>query len=98
MNHSTHLIVAFLPKQKSAFPEKKMSKYFTKKEVAVHHKTDDAWLIVSGKIYDLSSVIRKYGPDAAESKPLVMFAGKDISHWFDKDADNVICNFSWTRK
>jgi hypothetical protein len=66
-----------------------MPKYFTKKEVALHNKTEDAWLIVSGKIYNLSSVISKYGPDAEELKPLLMFAGKDVSHWFEKDTDNV---------
>jgi cytochrome b involved in lipid metabolism len=66
-----------------------MLKYFTKKEVALHNTTEDAWLIVSGKIYNLSSVISKYGPDVEELKPLVMFAGKDVSHWFEKDTDNV---------
>jgi len=66
-----------------------MLKYFTKKEVALHNTTEDAWLIVSEKIFNLSSVIRKYGADVEELKPLVMFAGKDVSHWFEKDTDNV---------
>lgn len=67
-----------------------MTKYFTKREVVLHQKPEDAWLVVSGKIYDLSSIIQKYGPDAEESKPLLMFAGKDVSHWFEKDTKDVM--------
>jgi len=63
--------------------------YFTRREVCLHHKSDDAWLIVLGRVYNVTPLIEQYGIEAEKIKPILMFAGKDVSHWFDKDTEEV---------
>ena len=33
-----------------------MAKVFTPEEVALHNKPDDMWVIIHGKVYDVSSL------------------------------------------
>jgi cytochrome b involved in lipid metabolism len=69
-------------------------KYLMRKEVGLHHRSDDAWLIVFGRVYNVTPLIKEYGAEAEESKPLLMFAGKDVSHWFDDETEDVSNQFS----
>ncbi|KAJ9584106.1 hypothetical protein L9F63_021542 [Diploptera punctata] len=51
-------------------------------EVAIHNKPEDIWVSFLGKVYDLSMLVDGYeGQDII--KPLLAYAGKDISEWFD---------------
>lgn len=53
---------------------------FTALEVALHNKADDAWLILDGRIYDVSHFVEDHpgGPEL-----LLNHAGGDISEQFD---------------
>jgi len=59
----------------------KPKKYFTAKDVAPHNKHEDCWLIIDGKVYDLTSYVDKHvGGDA-----ILRNAGKDSSKGFHGD-------------
>ena len=62
--------------------------YILPAEVAIHNKTNDIWVSFLGKVYDLSSLVEEYdGQDVI--KPLLAYAGKDISEWFDPRTKDV---------
>ncbi|XP_049779592.1 cytochrome b5 domain-containing protein 1 [Schistocerca cancellata] len=62
--------------------------YFTPSEVYVHNTPDDIWVSFLGKIYDLTPLVKQYeGSDII--KPILANAGKDISHWFQKETGQI---------
>jgi cytochrome b involved in lipid metabolism len=61
--------------------ENKNIKYFTEEEVSKHNKRDDCWLIIDGKVYDVTKYIDEHvGGDA-----ILRNAGKDSSKGFHGD-------------
>jgi len=67
----------------------------TATEVAAHNKEGDAWIIVEGKVYDVSEYIENH-PGGEEA--LLKFAGKDASVAFrgpqhGTQVDDVIANY-----
>jgi cytochrome b involved in lipid metabolism len=62
--------------------------YFTPREVAQHNTYDDLWVSWLGYVYDLTPLALKYRGDILMN-PIIKNAGKDISHWFDKDTRNI---------
>lgn len=60
--------------------------YFTPKEVARHNVEDDVWLSVFGRVLDLTKLIaeRRRQGEGALVRPLLRFAGEDVTHWFDE--------------
>ncbi len=63
-------------------------RYFTASEVAVHNIPSDCWVSFLGVVYNLTSLCEKYAGDIL-LKPIVAYAGKDISHWFDLQTKDV---------
>ncbi|KAK0061377.1 cytochrome b5 domain-containing protein 1 [Biomphalaria pfeifferi] len=63
-------------------------KYFTPKEVSVHNTTDDLWVSFLGKVYNLTPLCEKYKGDIL-LKPIILSAGKDISHWFNSKTKDI---------
>ena len=62
----------------------KIRQYFLPSEVAIHNTADDCWVVIFHNVYDLSMVVKEnINSDVVD--PIVLNAGKDISHWFDKD-------------
>ena len=59
--------------------------YYTPSEVAKHNTLEDCWLIVSGRVLDLSPLLTKNRGSLID--PIVSMAGRDISHWFDAKGD-----------
>merc|ERR1719473_28623 len=54
------------------------AKEYTEAEIAEHKKKGDVWLVVNGKVLDLSNFQH---PGGAE--PIAMYAGKDASEEFN---------------
>lgn len=60
----------------------KKRRYYTPADVAAHNKSNDLWVSLFHKVYDLTPLIQ----ENFHSKlidPLVDVAGTDITHWFD---------------
>ena len=66
----------------------KLRRYYTPKEVALHNTAADVWVSLFDKVYDLTLLINK-NHTSAESDPIVLAAGTDISHWFDAATQKV---------
>jgi len=64
------------------------TRHFTPNEVALHNTTDDIWVSFLGKVYDLNPLVKKYRGDIL-LKPIFMFAGKDITHWFNAETRDI---------
>lgn len=62
--------------------------YFTRNEVVIHNCIDDCWLSFLGIVMDLTRLIQQNIKSPA-IKPILAFAGKDISHWFDPKTGDV---------
>ncbi|XP_069676964.1 cytochrome b5 domain-containing protein 1 [Periplaneta americana] len=57
--------------------------YYLPSEVVIHNTPDDIWVTYLGRVYNLTELVKEYeGQDVI--KPILAFAGKDISHWFDR--------------
>lgn len=65
----------------------KATKYYTVEEVKQHNKRDDNWLMIDGKVYDLSRWAKKH-PGGA--KILGHYAGEDATVNMNIHLD-VIC-------
>ncbi|KAJ3253214.1 hypothetical protein HK103_000802 [Boothiomyces macroporosus] len=55
-------------------------KSFTAAEVAKHNKEDDCWVIISGKVYDLSKFIKVH---PGGKKAILIVAGQDATEDFE---------------
>lgn len=64
--------------------------YLAPFEVVVHNSPEDCWVSFLGKVYDITLVLKKFEGQACV-RPLVAFAGKDISHWFDEKTGDIQC-------
>mmetsp|Transcript_20714 Transcript_20714/g.28939 ORF Transcript_20714/g.28939 Transcript_20714/m.28939 type:complete len:213 (-) Transcript_20714:30-668(-) len=62
--------------------------YYTASEVAQHNVEEDCWVSYFGKIYDLTKLVEAHKGDEL-LKPILRFAGEDISHWFDEKTMEV---------
>jgi cytochrome b involved in lipid metabolism len=56
-------------------------RWFTATEVGTHNSVTDCWVTISGRVYDLTALFATNPPLLCE--PIIMNAGKDISHWFE---------------
>jgi len=75
-------------KEKKDEQEKFVIRYFTPREVAEHNTYDDLWVSWLGNVYDLTSLSLEHRGDILLN-PIIKNAGKDISHWFDKNTKNI---------
>lgn len=58
--------------------------YFTPDEVVVHNTPEDCWVSFLGSVYNLTPLIEE-NLGKRTIKPILAFAGKDISDWFDRN-------------
>lgn len=60
----------------------KLRRYYLPSEVALHCTKDDCWVSFFGQVFDLTRLLQEnYTSELCD--PIVLQAGKDISHWFD---------------
>ncbi|XP_044271122.1 cytochrome b5 domain-containing protein 1 [Tribolium madens] len=57
-------------------------------EVITHNKPNDCWLSLLGRVLDVTPLVREY-KDKDCIKPILAFAGKDVSHWFDEKTGEI---------
>lgn len=62
-------------------------KYFTQEEVAFHNSSEDCWVSIFGKVYDITMLIDENR--GALARPLIEAAGTSISHWFNEKTGDV---------
>lgn len=70
-------------------------RYYLPTDVVLHNKPNDIWVSFLGKVCNITPLVKEY-KGRRELKPLLAYAGKDISHWFDKRTQDVSCRPSWT--
>lgn len=66
----------------------KGKRYFLPSEVVVHNSEDDCWVSYNGGVYDLTDLCKEWA-GRKEILPLLAHAGKDISHWFDHEKNDI---------
>lgn len=54
----------------------------------LHNSPEDLWVSLLGRVYDLTPLVQRHRADPG-IKPLLAYAGKDISHWFDPKTRDV---------
>ena len=64
---------------------------YTPTEVSFHNCEHDCWVSIFHKVYDLTDLIKKHKNHLVN--PIVKFAGKDISEWFDEKTGNIRTKF-----
>lgn len=66
---------------------KRMVKYFTPDEVAMHNCAEDCWVSIYHNVYDITSLIGANRGVLAD--PLIKEAGRSISHWFHEKTGDI---------
>lgn len=66
--------------------KQKQVPYLTKNEIVVHNKPDDCWVSFLGIVRDLTPLVEEYSEMVL---PILAFAGKDISDWFDERTGDI---------
>ncbi|KAL0585876.1 hypothetical protein ABG067_004410 [Albugo candida] len=62
-------------------------RYFTPHQVSDHNTAEDCWITIFHQVYDISGLIQANSGEL--TLPLVLHAGKDISHWFDPKTRDI---------
>jgi hypothetical protein len=61
----------------------KKRRYYTPNDVGAHFQSGDIWVTLFGNVFDLTLLIQE-NITSPLCKPLLNYAGKDITHFFDK--------------
>ena len=67
-----------------------MHYYFTAWQVAEHCYPDDIWVVVKGRVLDITPLVKENRASRLLN-PILQSAGKDISHWFDEKLNVKTC-------
>lgn len=70
--------------KKQPFQHPKCRRFYLLEDVEEHCTLEDCWLVVHGRVLDISSLLTCKKGDPL-SRPLVAHAGQDLSHWFEKE-------------
>eukprot|EP00048_Salpingoeca_helianthica_P015882 m.229161 g.229161 ORF g.229161 m.229161 type:complete len:216 (+) comp17678_c0_seq1:118-765(+) len=62
--------------------------FYTPAEISAHNCAEDIWLSFLGITVNLTPLAEKFKGDPL-LHPLLMSAGKDISHWFDRNTGEI---------
>ena len=59
-------------------------RYYTQQDIEQHEQSNDLWVKLFGKVLDLTRLVQE-NFESPLVKPLIEFAGKDVSHWFNPE-------------
>ena len=62
----------------------KLRNYYTPEEVAKHNTSDNCWVSLFNKVYDLTTLVLD-NIDKEEADPIKKAAGTDLTVWFDSE-------------
>jgi len=72
----------------AAAPQKSTNTEYTKEEVAKHNKDDDCWVIVNGRVLDVTKFLDDH---PGGRKAIMLYAGKDATEEFNMlHEENVV--------
>jgi L-lactate dehydrogenase (cytochrome) len=57
----------------------KNKNYITMEEVSKHNSKNDLWLVIHGKVYNVTNFLERH---PGGQKPFLNGAGKDVTEWF----------------
>jgi hypothetical protein len=64
-------------------------KYYTQEDVRLHNCAEDCWVVLFGKVLDLTPLLAEnMGPLAS---PIIEAAGTDVSSWFNNKGEPRTC-------
>ena len=70
----------------------KLRRYYLPSEIALHCTKDDCWVSFFGNVFDLTRLLQEnYTSELCD--PIVLSAGKDVTHWFDPSTREVSWSF-----
>ena len=70
--------------KKAIGPCYKLRRFYLPSEVAKHNTSDDCWVSFFNLVFDLTQLIQEnHATELCD--PIVLNAGKDITHWFDPE-------------
>jgi len=67
-------------------------RWYTSDEIATHNFRNDCWVVIFRRIFDITALIKQNAENpntALLIRPLLRFAGQDISDWFDSYTNDV---------
>ncbi|XP_043481329.1 cytochrome b5 domain-containing protein 1 [Leptopilina heterotoma] len=62
--------------------------YYLPTEVCIHNTSNDCWVSFNDGVYDLTELCQLW-KGTKNIKPILALAGKDISHWFDREKNDI---------
>ncbi|XP_051163979.1 cytochrome b5 domain-containing protein 1 [Leptopilina boulardi] len=62
--------------------------FFLPNEVVIHNMLNDCWVSYFNGVYNLTELCQLW-KGTKEIKPILANAGKDISHWFDREKNDI---------
>jgi cytochrome b involved in lipid metabolism len=80
--------IAKLEDSKSIPKPYKLRNYYIPSEVAIHNTADNCWISFFNQVFDLTLLIHE-NKNNELCDPLILAAGTDITHWFDKNTREV---------
>lgn len=67
-----------------ARPDYKKKRYYTWADIEPHSFSHDLWVVLFGRVLDLTELVQS-NIHSPLCQPLIDFAGKDVSHWFNSN-------------
>jgi len=67
-------------------------RWYTADEIATHNYRNDCWVVIFRRIFDITALIQQNAENRNTTlliRPLLRFAGQDISDWFDSYTNDV---------
>eukprot|EP01138_Halocafeteria_seosinensis_P003168 gb/GECG01003241.1/.p1 GENE.gb/GECG01003241.1/~~gb/GECG01003241.1/.p1 ORF type:complete len:200 (+),score=22.73 gb/GECG01003241.1/:1-600(+) len=73
---------------KAAGEKKLYRRIYTRHDVSLHNSPDDCWVVLFDKVLELTSLLKDENHGAL-ADPILDYAGRDVSHWFDEKTGDI---------
>ena len=75
--------------KKEKIRDPRFRQFYISEDLEEHTLLEDCWISIHHKVLDISSLLIR-NKNSRLIQPLLLSAGSDISHWFDKKTGNPI--------